>query len=388
MLDDHQLDRLELVLSGFLPQQSFDAPAPSTGATLLDAENTPVAKIHESGITPLQALPRGYGAAWSPDLRVSAAEIAARSGGAVAILPLTAPPRSEQISALMRTAAEVRPAAPRALFVILASRVQSSQARFRPNVLTDVVLGLRDDLRKTHPNITTEVVVVPWPADGSATIADLRFATNDDVVLPLDSAEHDLSVYPAPNRALYEQARGGLHHRGAVVLFTGLSGSGKSTIARALSEALLDKHAVVDLLDGDVMRRRFSPTLGFDRAARIQNVIKIGEIALASAQSGSIAIAAPIAPFNEARQAVRAAVPRIIPFLLIHVSTPLEACEARDRKGLYARARAGEIKEFTGISSPFEVPNDADLTIDASNVSVEDAVASILTLLLPRVSAK
>ena len=136
------------------------------------------------------------------------------------------------------------------------------------------------------------------------------------------------------------------------------------------------------------MRRRISPALGFDRAARIQNVISIGEVALTSARSGSIAIAAPIAPFDEARQSVRAAVPREIPFLLIHVSTPLNVCEARDRKGLYARARAGEIKDFTGISSPFEVPHDADLTIDASNVSVEDAVADILKLLIPRVSVK
>jgi len=179
-----------------------------------------------------------------------------------------------------------------------------------------------------------------------------------------------------------------LEHRGAVVLFTGLSGSGKSTIARALSEALLDRFAHVDLLDGDVVRRRVSSTLGFDRAARNQHVVKIGEIAIAAAQSGCIAIAAPIAPFDEARQRVRAAVPGGTPFLLVYVSTPLEVCEARDRKGLYARARAGEVKDFTGISSPFEVPHDADLVIDASINSVSDAVADILNLLIPKISVK
>jgi len=388
VLDEHQLDRLELVLSGFLPQHSLRVPTPSTGATLLDPENTPVAKVLDGVAAPLQPLARGYGAAWRQDLRVSTAAIATRSGGLVAVLPLTAPPRTEQISALMRTAAELRPAAPSALIAILTSRIGSPQARLRPNALTELVLRIRDDLHTTHPNVVTDVVVVPWPTDGSVDLAELRFATSDDAVLPLDSTERDLSDYPAPSRDFFSQAREGLHHCGAVVLFTGLSGSGKSTIARALSEALLDQHAAVDLLDGDVMRRRISPALGFDRAARIQNVINIGEAALTSAQSGSIAIAAPIAPFDEARQAVRAAVPREIPFLLIHVSTPLNVCEARDRKGLYARARAGEIKDFTGISSPFEVPNDADLTIDASNVSVEDAVAEILKLLIPRVSVK
>ena len=388
VLDEHQLDRLELVLSGFLTLQSLRVPAPSSGATLLDAENTPVAEIRDGTAAPRQTLARGYGTSWRPDLRTSAQEIATRSGGAVAVLPLAAPPHTEQIAALMRAAVAVRPTAPHALLVILASRGQSLHETYRPNSLTDVALAIRDDLRTTHPNVVTEVVVLPWPADGSVALQELRFVTDSDTVLPLDVTEHETSEYPVQSRSLLPHTRRRLEHRGAVVLFTGLSGSGKSTIARALSEALLDRFAHVDLLDGDVMRRRVSSTLGFDRAARNQHVVKIGEIAIAAAQSGCIAIAAPIAPFDEARQRVRAAVPSGTPFLLVYVSTPLEVCEARDRKGLYARARAGEVKDFTGISSPFEVPHDADLVIDASITSVGDAVADILKLVIPRVSVK
>jgi len=378
VLDEHQLDRLELVLSGFLTQQSLRVPAPSSGATLLDAENTPVAEIRDGAAAPRQTLARGYGTSWRPDLRISAQEIATRSGGAVAVLPLAAPPHTEQIAALMRAAVAVRPTAPHALIAILASRGQSLHDTYRPNLLTDVALAIRDDLRTTHPNVVTEVVVLPWPADGSVALQELRFVTDSDTVLPLDVTEHETSEYPVQSRSLLPHTRRRLEHRGAVVLFTGLSGSGKSTIARALSEALLDRFAHVDLLDGDVVRRRVSSTLGFDRAARNQHVVKIGEIA----------IAAPIAPFDEARQRVRAAVPGGTPFLLVYVSTPLEVCEARDRKGLYARARAGEVKDFTGISSPFEVPHDADLVIDASINSVSDAVADILNLLIPKISVK
>jgi len=129
------------------------------------------------------------------------------------------------------------------------------------------------------------------------------------------------------------------------------------------------------------MRRRVSLGLGFDRASRNTNVTRIAEAAVEVAQSGGIAIAAPIAPFAESRSMARALAAGVAPFYLIYVSTPLEVCEARDRKGLYAKARTGEIAEFTGISSPYEVPVDADLVIDASLVSIESAVDQVKALL-------
>jgi sulfate adenylyltransferase len=169
-----------------------------------------------------------------------------------------------------------------------------------------------------------------------------------------------------------------------VILFTGLSGSGKSTISRALDTALRDLHLHTELLDGDALRRRVSQHLGFDRASRIQNVMNIARVATETAVGGAIAIAAPIAPFHEARSAAREIVAGKVPFIMIYISTPLEVCEARDRKGLYARARAGEIAEFTGISSPYEPPDDADLTIDASRQPLEESVDLILALLRER----
>jgi len=179
--------------------------------------------------------------------------------------------------------------------------------------------------------------------------------------------------YPASSAAEIERARNTEWRKGTVVFFTGLSGSGKSTVAVALAALLRDEGARgVTLLDGDVMRRSISAGLGFDRASRNTNVQRLGVAAAEVARAGGIAIAAPIAPFAEGRALAREAAAGL-PFLLVHINTPLEICEGRDRKGLYVKARAGEISEFTGISSPYEAPVDADLVIDASAVSAYDA---------------
>jgi len=166
---------------------------------------------------------------------------------------------------------------------------------------------------------------------------------------------------------------------GLVVFLTGLSGSGKSTIARALAERLrADGDRLVTLLDGDEVRTMLSAGLGFSRADRELNIRRIAWVAALAARHGGTAICAPIAPYASMRSDARAQVEAVGGrFVLVHVSTPLEVCEARDRKGLYARARAGEIKGFTGIDDPYEAPTDADLVIDASTTSVEDAVAQI-----------
>jgi sulfate adenylyltransferase len=170
--------------------------------------------------------------------------------------------------------------------------------------------------------------------------------------------------------------------RGVVVFFTGLSGSGKSTLAKDLRDALLERgDRTVSLLDGDLVRRLLSAGLTFSREDRDLNIARIGYVATEVARHGGIAICAPIAPYAAARAGVRRMASEVGDFVLVHVSTPLEVCEARDRKGLYAQARAGIIGSFTGISDPYEVPDDADLVIDTSVVSRHDAVAAVLTYL-------
>jgi sulfate adenylyltransferase len=165
---------------------------------------------------------------------------------------------------------------------------------------------------------------------------------------------------------------------GAVVFLTGLSGSGKTTIARALADDLADTDPrLVTLLDGDEVRRLLSPDLGYDAASRATNIERIAWVAALVAAHGGIAIASPIAPFAEGRHHARELVEPPSTFVLVHVATPLAVCEARDAKGLYARARRGEILDFTGISSPYEEPDDAEVMIDTSTTDIPTAVARI-----------
>ncbi len=170
--------------------------------------------------------------------------------------------------------------------------------------------------------------------------------------------------------------------RGVVVFFTGLSGSGKSSIADALAEHVrIHTRRTITLLDGDVVRTMLSSGLGFDRAGRDLNIRRIGYVAAEIARHHGMAVCAPIAPFAETRAAVRQMVEQVGDFVLVHVSTPLEECERRDRKGLYARARTGEIADFTGVSSPYEVPTDADLVVDTTGRTLEATLDEVLDLL-------
>jgi sulfate adenylyltransferase len=167
--------------------------------------------------------------------------------------------------------------------------------------------------------------------------------------------------------------------RGLTVFFTGLSGSGKSTIARGLVTAVREKYdRTVTLVDGDVARRMLSAGLGFSRPDRELNIRRIGWVAAEVTRHGGLAVCAPIAPYASTRAEVRRMVEANGDFVLIHVATPIEVCERRDRKGLYAKARAGVISEFTGISDPYEEPVDADLRIDASSITIEESVTVIL----------
>jgi sulfate adenylyltransferase len=199
----------------------------------------------------------------------------------------------------------------------------------------------------------------------------------------LDRGE-EVPAWFAPPAVVAElaRARPPRRERGVVVFLTGLSGSGKSTIARALRDALAERgDRTVSLLDGDLVRQLLSAGLTFSRADRDLNIARIGYVATEVARHGGIAICAPIAPYADARARVRRMVSQAGDFLLIHVATPVEVCEARDRKGLYAKARAGLIDHFTGVSDPYEEPRDADLTIDTSVTSRQEAVDSIVELL-------
>jgi sulfate adenylyltransferase len=184
---------------------------------------------------------------------------------------------------------------------------------------------------------------------------------------------------PAVARDL-AKARPPRRNRGVVVFFTGLSGSGKSTMARGVAEALLESgERTVTLLDGDVVRRHLSAGLTFSAEDRDINVRRIGWVAAEVARHGGLAVCSPIAPYAAARaQARRYATEAGAGFVLIHVSTPIEECERRDRKGLYAKARAGKIKGMTGVDDPYETPTDADLVIDTTGVPPGEAAAAVL----------
>jgi len=201
------------------------------------------------------------------------------------------------------------------------------------------------------------------------------YAGGDDVVgLATDSA-----LPPAVAHVVdfYERRP---DEQGLVLFFTGLSGSGKSTLAQALMDRILEQGArTVTSLDGDVVRRNLSAGLTFSKEDRETNIRRIGWVAAEISRHGGVAVCSPIAPFDETRQQVRAMVDSAGgAFFLVHVATPLEECERRDRKGLYAKARRGEIPEFTGISSPYEEPTDADIRVDTTGRSIEDALGDVI----------
>jgi sulfate adenylyltransferase len=167
--------------------------------------------------------------------------------------------------------------------------------------------------------------------------------------------------------------------QGFTVFFTGLSGSGKSTIANALLVKLLEIGGrPVTVLDGDMVRKNLSSELGFSRQHRDLNIQRIGFVASEITKHGGIAVCAPIAPYDATRKLVRSMIEPLGGFLLVHIATPIEVCEERDRKGLYAKARAGIIPEFTGVSDPYEAPQDAELVIDTSRLTPEESANLVL----------
>jgi sulfate adenylyltransferase len=169
------------------------------------------------------------------------------------------------------------------------------------------------------------------------------------------------------------------HKQGVTIFFTGLSGSGKSTIANVLLTKFLETGGrPVTILDGDLVRKHLSSELGFSKEHRDINIRRIGYVASEITKNGGIAICAPIAPYDATRKHVRQMIEPYGGFILVHVSTPIETCEERDRKGLYAKARAGIVKEFTGISDPYELPADAEVVINTADLSAEEAAQEII----------
>lgn len=200
--------------------------------------------------------------------------------------------------------------------------------------------------------------------------------------------ENKNNIYPIFDKMLTRADKEKLLHQHSVMIwFTGLSGSGKSTIAIALERELQKRGLLCRILDGDNIRSGINNNLGFSEEDRVENIRRIAEIGKLFVDTGIITIAAFISPNNDIREMAANIIGKEN-FLEIFVSTPIEECERRDVKGLYAKARRGEIKNFTGISAPFEAPANPALSIDTSKLSVEESVNKLLELILPKISFK
>ena len=194
------------------------------------------------------------------------------------------------------------------------------------------------------------------------------------------------NIYPIFDRMLSRQDKEELLKQHSVMIwFTGLSGSG--TIAIALERELHKRGLLCRILDGDNIRSGINNNLGFTEADRIENIRRIAEVSKLFVDTGIITIAAFISPSNDIREMAANIIGKD-DFLEVYVSTPIEECERRDVKGLYAKARRGEIKNFTGISAPFEAPAHPALTLDTSALSLEESVNKLLELILPRIQKK
>ena len=371
-----ELDDLELLVSGaYAPSTRFNEPGSAvtlalpdgaTEAELVDPEGLPLARVGADGsLEPLTH------AQYGPfrRLHLTPTQVREQHAGAT-FVPVTDALSDADLE-------ELRGLGP----VVLLALSGTGTAALSPVALVRATLAAAALLDEAS------VVAVPLPSHGDADADHAlgvqvvgNYAAGDPVHGLADAPD---SALPARIAAIVEEDRPGPEEQGLVLFFTGLSGSGKSTLARALMDLLLEQGGrSVTSLDGDVVRRHLSAGLTFSKADRETNIRRIGWVAAEIARHGGVAVCSPIAPFAETREQVQEMVEAAGgAFFLVHVATPLEECERRDRKGLYAKARAGEIPEFTGISSPYEEPVDPAVRVDTTGRTIDDALGDVLVAL-------
>lgn len=383
-----ELDDLELLVSGaYAPLTRFnepgsvvtlDLPDGVTEAELVDPEGLPLARVSADGsleplthaqygpfrrlhLTPAQAREQHAGATFVPVVDALAeADLAELRGlGRLVLLALTG-----------TGTAELSP-------VALVRATLAAAELLEDASVVAVPLPSHGDADADHA-LGTQVVATYAGEDPVHALTDPGLATGASAPSSTSGA-----ALPEAIAAIVDEDRPAPEDQGLVLFFTGLSGSGKSTLARALMDLLLEQGGrSVTSLDGDVVRRHLSAGLTFSKADRETNIRRIGWVAAEIARHGGVAVCSPIAPFAQTREQVREMVEAAGgAFFLVHVATPLEECERRDRKGLYAKARAGEIPEFTGISSPYEEPEDPAVRVDTTGRSIEDALDDVLVAL-------
>jgi sulfate adenylyltransferase len=391
-----ELDDLELLAHGALaPLTGFEgadgtvtlrvphdvaAAAAAAGALeLVDPEGLPLATVtvsstYDAGdltgivgeVSPLSH--HEFGA--FRRLYLSPAQVRERYGEDVVAVPVAGPLTLDDLAGIEKSAA--------GRTVLLLALVGAGTPELSAPALLRASLAAARSLPDAH------VVAVPLASRGDATLDHelgqrvVAAFSAGEVVAVTGEGELPEEVETIVAADQPEPAEQGL-----VLFFTGLSGSGKSTLARALHDVILERgRRTVTSLDGDVVRRNLSAGLTFSKEDRETNIRRIGWVAAEISRHGGVAICSPIAPFDATRKQVRAMVEEAGgAFVLVHVATPLEECERRDRKGLYAKARRGEIPEFTGISSPYEEPEDAMVRVDTTGRTIEAALDDVLEVL-------
>lgn len=369
--DAQELADLELALLGAWPaDRRLDVRLPedvSGPVELLDPEGLPLATYDPATGTARALDAPTYGA--FRHLHLPPATVRAEHPDALGILvdqPLTVDDVTAVVDAEDRTGRRavllVRSGPDPLRTVTVPALVRATAAALPGRPIVAVALARRADAEDDRR--LTDAVVAAY--------------TDERLALPRTGAPSDAVA------AIVAADQPPRDERGLVVFFTGLSGSGKSTIARALYDRVVeDGRRTVTSLDGDVVRHHLSKGLGFSKEDRETNIARIGWVAAEIARHRGLAICSPIAPFDSTRKQVRAMVEDAGgSFALIHVATPLEECERRDRKGLYAKARAGQIPEFTGISSPYEAPSDALVAVDTTGRTVTEVLDEVVGALV------
>ena len=375
-----ELDDLELLLSGALaPLTTYDGPLTLTlpealrdapAVELVDPEGLPLARLTRDGLTRL-AIP-----AYGPfrRLHLTPAQAKEQHAGAL-VVPVAAPLTHDDLALVEKTAVDRD-------VVLLALNGTGTPQDVTPVGLVRASLAAASILESR--GVVTAVVACPLPSHGDADLdhelgaqVAANYATDPETDVLAVTGDGE---WPDEVARVVADDQPAEEDRGVVVFFTGLSGSGKSTIARALHDLVLEEGVrTVTSLDGDVVRRNLSAGLTFSKADRETNILRIGWVAAEIARHRGVAICSPIAPFDATRKQVRGMVEAAGGhFVLVHVATPLGECERRDRKGLYAKARAGEIPEFTGISSPYEEPADATVRTDTTGRTVTEVLGDVL----------